>query len=150
MGCEEENKRKSEEDDEERGIEERETAQEEDILEEINEYDLATAPNDFEMIRVKDHFPEGKPKERTEEDVAEITPRVRISDIKVQNDKLSRLVEEGTVNNEILQDSIFVFVDKENVGLKPKDLKHHMEHIVMIKLGRMLHENTLNFTKYTK
>jgi len=123
--------------------------------------------------KVKDHFPERTKKEKEEEKIiitpsenkesdsgtrpddkkessVKAPPRVRLSDIKVQNDQLDRLIEEGAVNNEMLRDYISVFLHENKVPTNSKDLKHHMEHIVMIKLGRMLRENTLTFTKYTK
>ena len=63
------------------------------------------------------------------------------------DDELARMISDGTVNKEMLQDYVCVLLERFDVRLTPKALRHHMEHIVMIKLGRLFKAKALTFAK---
>merc|ERR1711953_603834 len=113
-----------------------------------------------EREKVKDHFPERKRSQKEEEKVV-IKPanlssrgkRVQEEDITMEEEDMSyqeqgdKFVED---KDSKVQDVVRHLLQEVKITINPKTLKHHIDHIFMIRLGTMLKAGTLTFDKYVR
>merc|ERR1712183_1216023 len=113
-----------------------------------------------EREKVKDHFPERKRSQKEEEKVV-IKPanlssrgkRVQEEDITMEEEDMSyqeqgdKFVED---KDSKVQDVVRHLLQEVKITINLKTLKHHIDHIFMIRLGTMLKAGTLTFDKYVR
>merc|ERR1711962_1725764 len=105
----------------------------------------------LEKEKVRDHFPERDVKKVPEEKIV-IEPK----DLsQVPSTPMEEGEGEQEVDDSALQEYVNTLLETENVKASDESLRHHIEHIVMIRLGRMIQAHSLHtkqslWTKYTK